>query len=705
MSIDKIRNIGLDKLVTQVYDFDGLTTDELMCKFAQKINIIIEHFNYLDKQCQNNYEALKLKLEYLLGQGVEKEVAKKIIELINDGTLGDLINESLLADINAQLDNIVHKLYGAKNYNIIDYGAVGDGITDNTQAFIKAFKEIPNNSTLIIPNGEYIVYKDNDGSTQANSVSLDKCILLKNKENITIIGEGNVLIRPNNQGVSATKKKYPCTISIDQCKNVVIKNINIESKGESYGDADSGSGLTHGDGRTNFNIQNGGSAIHVSRSKNVKIYDGKFRFCGSCAVVYFSSVSNCGIYNSFSNPASLGYASYAIDTWADGSDNYSNDVEIINCSSWAETVKRDGNIIGSTKYSSKASVAIEGDGNLCKANIKGCTFKNCYANSADKYLGMAILCYNADVICENNIIENCACALYKRDMLSNDGIVRFINNTCTNLTTNGIVIKDLYSLKHTKEDIISNNYIHVVGGVVWNDIPYLAHNHGIVQAEVRDGEGININNNTIKVETGRGIVKHFKGSVKITNNNIITANSTLDLYDGGEIIVNNNSLTMLENENDEHSIVYVNTASIENSIYDNVRMTFTNNTLIGDKITRQAIAIISTNVGILFEDKGIKNNNYINCVFNLNKSNYKLKNEMQYVKMISRNELMGDNTVLKLSFVNKNIYNNIKIIDNNGNIRSCVYYSINENENYEVVYTISGDVREHFTNGVEYIIM
>ena len=48
MGIEKIRNIGLDKLVTQVYDFDSLTTDELMCKFAQKINIIIEHLKYID---------------------------------------------------------------------------------------------------------------------------------------------------------------------------------------------------------------------------------------------------------------------------------------------------------------------------------------------------------------------------------------------------------------------------------------------------------------------------------------------------------------------------------------------------------------------------------------------------------------------------------------------------------------------------------
>lgn len=105
MSIDKIRNIGLDKLVTQVYDFDSLTTDELMCKFAQKINIIIEHFNYLDKHCQNNNEALNLKLEYLLGQGLEEEVAKRLLELINNGTLEKLINENLLNNINNNFDN------------------------------------------------------------------------------------------------------------------------------------------------------------------------------------------------------------------------------------------------------------------------------------------------------------------------------------------------------------------------------------------------------------------------------------------------------------------------------------------------------------------------------------------------------------------------------------------------------------------------
>lgn len=71
MDIEKLRNIGLDKLVTQVYDFDSLTTDELLCKFAQKINIIIEHLNYLDKKLENEKENTKLKFE-----NIEQQINK-----------------------------------------------------------------------------------------------------------------------------------------------------------------------------------------------------------------------------------------------------------------------------------------------------------------------------------------------------------------------------------------------------------------------------------------------------------------------------------------------------------------------------------------------------------------------------------------------------------------------------------------------------
>ena len=624
-----------------------------------------------------------------------------------DGDYNDGFNqlkETNGLGINCIVSKRVHKLEGEKCYNIIDFGAIGNGAKDNTQAFIKAFNEIPNNSTLIIPNGEYIVYKDLDGVTSGDSLTLDKCILLKGKENITIIGEGNVLIRPNNQGVSETKKRYPCTIAIDQCTNVVMKNVNVESKGENYGDADAGYSLASGDSRTNFNIQNGGSALHISRSKNVKIYDGEFRFCGSCGVVYFSSVSKCGIYNSFSNPASLGYASYAVDTWVDYSNLYTNDVEIINCSSWSETVTRDNKVIGSTIYSSKASVGVEGDDNLCKVTIKGCTFKDCYANGEDHYLGMAVFSYNSDVLCENNIIENCAYALYKRDTLTNDGIVKFINNTCLNLTTNGIVIKDLYSLNHTKEDIITNNFINVSGSVTWEGLPHLANKHGIVIADVRDGAPVKIENNTIKVDTGVGIAKYFKSSIKVSNNSITSKNATLNLYGGGDNEIDNNKLTLLQNDNGNVSIVYVNTSSIENTIYDTVRMSLCNNSLFGDKATRQSIQIISTNVEGLFVDKGILNNSYVNCTFNLNLSNYKLKKENQYIKLVNKNDLMGEYTVVKFDFSNKVMLGDFKIVDDGGTIKECLFHSINGTDWYEVTYLVKGDVRDQFSNEKEYMI-
>lgn len=145
MSIDKIRNIGLDKLITQVYDFDSLTTDELLCKFAQKINIIIEHLKYIDDRCYNSYKAMEEKLQYLLGQGLEEQVAKRLLELINNGTLEALINQTLLKNINDKVDNFKLEFNEHLDNKAIYvtpemFGGKGDGITDDTQSFIQALE-------------------------------------------------------------------------------------------------------------------------------------------------------------------------------------------------------------------------------------------------------------------------------------------------------------------------------------------------------------------------------------------------------------------------------------------------------------------------------------------------------------------------------------------------------------------------------------
>lgn len=118
--MDKINNIGLSRLLTSVYDFDGFTEQEVWCRIAQKINIIIEHFNYLDKKFENEKENTNAKLEYLLGEGLQEQVAKIILEKINDGTLGELINGTLLKDINDKVDEF--KTETDKNFEVFSNG-------------------------------------------------------------------------------------------------------------------------------------------------------------------------------------------------------------------------------------------------------------------------------------------------------------------------------------------------------------------------------------------------------------------------------------------------------------------------------------------------------------------------------------------------------------------------------------------------------
>ena len=66
--MDKIDNIGLTRMLTQSYDFDGFTTQEVWSRIAQRMNIIIEHFNYLNNKIdlqKEEIEALKHRVDSL----------------------------------------------------------------------------------------------------------------------------------------------------------------------------------------------------------------------------------------------------------------------------------------------------------------------------------------------------------------------------------------------------------------------------------------------------------------------------------------------------------------------------------------------------------------------------------------------------------------------------------------------------------------
>lgn len=160
--MDKINNIGLARELLKVYDFDGFTPQEVWSRIAQKMNIIIEHFNYLDKKFDNQKELVDSKLSYLLNEGLTEQVSKKIIALINDGTIGELINGTLLKEINDKVDTFqqtfTEQLDNNTSYlnditiNVKMFGAKGDGVTDDTQAIQNA---VNSGKKIYFPIGKY----------------------------------------------------------------------------------------------------------------------------------------------------------------------------------------------------------------------------------------------------------------------------------------------------------------------------------------------------------------------------------------------------------------------------------------------------------------------------------------------------------------------------------------------------------------------
>ena len=66
--MDKIDNIGLTRMLTQANDFEGFTTQEVWSRIAQRMNIIVEHLNYLNNKIdlqKEEIEALKDRLDSL----------------------------------------------------------------------------------------------------------------------------------------------------------------------------------------------------------------------------------------------------------------------------------------------------------------------------------------------------------------------------------------------------------------------------------------------------------------------------------------------------------------------------------------------------------------------------------------------------------------------------------------------------------------
>ena len=259
--------------INSVYKFNDFTLNELLCKLAQKMDEVItqsnESFNYL---------------EWLKGQGLSDEVIKIMLEWKEDGTLEKLINidkiNRLSTELNNRIDNIENSLT-IKTPE--DYGAKGDGITDDSEYVLLAMTECANNNyTLTLRNkyriGNTIVYNGWKPLVITGTAPNDQSLLNENESN----GMANLLFDEN------------CYLEINKMGSVTFKYVGFE-------------GISKG--------ANGGLVLKSFRNKIVNCYFARFKNCISClngATNWLGE--NQTLFNTFSRSTSAYYSETGSDS-------------------------------------------------------------------------------------------------------------------------------------------------------------------------------------------------------------------------------------------------------------------------------------------------------------------------------------------------------------------------------------------------------
>ena len=104
---------------TGIYDnTKAMTQTELLMKIVEKINLVILNFNDLENKTLNNMKSLEKEVNYYLDTGMKQEVEKKLNEMVEDGTLNNIINNEIFYDLNEQVTINNQDIAGLKQTNL-----------------------------------------------------------------------------------------------------------------------------------------------------------------------------------------------------------------------------------------------------------------------------------------------------------------------------------------------------------------------------------------------------------------------------------------------------------------------------------------------------------------------------------------------------------------------------------------------------------
>lgn len=245
-------------------DFDAMTEWQLFQKLGEWINKIIDSQNYVGSEMEkviNSYNELYNYVDnYFKNLDLQEEVNNKLNEMVEDGTLTNLLA--------TYMPFIFPEMYGAK----------GDDIEDDTNAFITAINEASSKKKkLYLSNKTYKVNAftitlSNDLNIEGNNT------IIENTGELVIVGNNN-----NNIEIKNITIKNGNTTSIQNFNNINLENYNTINQNK------------FGILISNSNFVNINNSKFIENGKNLSFSE----ISGKGMAIFASTCSNVNVNNSY----------------------------------------------------------------------------------------------------------------------------------------------------------------------------------------------------------------------------------------------------------------------------------------------------------------------------------------------------------------------------------------------------------------------
>ena len=147
--------------IPSIESIEGYTFREVLAKFQQKIIEVIDEFNSIETRVNTDINGFRdeitahkqvvdEQLAYLLGTGLQIEVAKEILRLYEDGTLAEIIQEQVFENLTNQINQATEILDNLKaeydnftdNVKIVPYKSISVTIANSNMPSEETFRQI-----------------------------------------------------------------------------------------------------------------------------------------------------------------------------------------------------------------------------------------------------------------------------------------------------------------------------------------------------------------------------------------------------------------------------------------------------------------------------------------------------------------------------------------------------------------------------------